>query len=136
MFNDELGFRLAGSLSNEPGDGFIRDCKVMPPLCKHHKKIKFIPMEDNKYYTPSIEEFHVGFEYEYVNSKTEGWTNTTFIRGRGFVEPYGDGEVRVKKLDQEDIESLGWELESSHSGTRFMYEKNIKDFRKIGRAHV
>lgn len=39
-------------------------------------------------------------------------------------------QVRVKHLSREDIESLGWEQESSYSGIRFMYEKNVKDFRE------
>ena len=26
-------------------------------------------MEETKYYTPTIEEFHVGFEFDYLDSK-------------------------------------------------------------------
>ena len=75
----------------------------------------------DKYYTPKIEEFHVGFEFE-VNYTNEGWTKEVFCSGEGrnidsvsklkaflgrakFKEAY-----RVKYLDKEDIESLGFEF--------------------------
>ena len=73
----------------------------------------------DKYYTPTIEEFHVGFEFE-VNYTDEGWVKEIFCSGKGrnidsvsklkaflgsakFEEAY-----RVKYLDREDIESLGF----------------------------
>lgn len=88
-------------------------------------------MEEKKYYTPKIEEFHRGFEYEYKSSESwcwfsdsKGeWKSSEFYGGEGAEdEPceadciesalqneykrYGD--VRVKYLDKEDIQSLGW----------------------------
>jgi len=81
---------------------------------------------DNKYYTPSIEEFHVGFEYEVFN-KTEkylkgglttfpidtklDWTVFTFpdpYVGYEIPEIFKQYTLRVKYLDREDIQSLGW----------------------------
>ena len=63
-------------------------------------------MEDNKYYTPSIEEFHIGFEYEWLDEYNV-WNkenSTTEISIKGFKEQnYG---LRVKYLNKEDIESL------------------------------
>ena len=65
----------------------------------------------DKYYVPEIEEFHVGFEYEWVKPdrtetiKVECLNNIGFLWG--ITIPEG---VRVKYLDQEDIESLGFEL--------------------------
>lgn len=63
---------------------------------------------ENKYYTPTIEEFHVGFEYEYKYSD-KGWTfkvyEPHFTINNVEVEEY----CRVKHLDKEDIESLGFE---------------------------
>ena len=65
-------------------------------------------MENNLYYTPTIEEFHVGFEYEitkYPNIPLV-CTNTTItllIEHDEYID-----ELRVKYLDQSDIESLGW----------------------------
>lgn len=82
--------------------------------------------QENKYYTPSIEEFHVGFEYEYctnclatatmatLTQKDENWIKKVFTEDNLF-EPtfaYNFFEIsklsRVKYLDKEDIESLGW----------------------------
>lgn len=84
-------------------------------------------METYKYYTPEIEEFHVGFEYETRNSKGE-WDKQiaeTSYSDQAYVcipipnKDYGyDSEnTRVKHLDREDIESLGWEY--SDIGKRF-----------------
>lgn len=70
-------------------------------------------MEENKYYLPEIEEFHVGFEYEVEDlhdnlvdkmwRKEECYDVPVFLR-----EWIQQGEVRVKQLDGEDIESLGF----------------------------
>lgn len=77
----------------------------------------------NKYYTPTIEEFHVGFEYEYLES--EKWEKETITEGSlssgdcgadHYVENdfnhirnlLPKDKIRVKHLDREDIESLGW----------------------------
>ena len=66
--------------------------------------------EESKYYTPEIEEFHVGFEYEHKNlpdGEDAEWFPHTFNK-------YCDAQVhnsmsrRVKHLDREDIESLGF----------------------------
>lgn len=72
---------------------------------------------DNKYYTPTLEEFHVGFRYEFTinlhHPAEYVWedmelgdnelTNIQFHIERG--------EIRVKYLDQDDLEELGWELD-------------------------
>jgi hypothetical protein len=74
----------------------------------------------NKYYTPEIEEFHVGFEFE-VNYTDEGWLKEIFCNGTGknidsiakLVSFLGrtnfEDAYRVKYLDKEDIESLRFE---------------------------
>ena len=74
-----------------------------------------------KYYTPTIEEFHVGFRYELVKqneahyypdppSKWHRFSHN--IKSISFskldMEVRMD-RVRVKYLDQQDIEELGWE---------------------------
>lgn len=90
-----------------------------------------------KYYTPSIEEFHVGFEYEAdsiyidVDKAPSGWSTQSLIEygynhtDAPFVIELGwgprtyeysynieyaleKGRIRVKHLDREDIESLGF----------------------------
>ena len=89
-------------------------------------------MVDNKYYTPTIEEFHVGFEFE-VNYTDEGWTKEVFCSGEGrnidsvsklkaflgrakFKEAY-----RVKHLDREDIESLGFVFKGGDTHLTYHY---------------
>jgi len=83
-------------------------------------------MESNKYYIPEIEEFHQGFEYEvwYSSAYTEEkWIKETFefydkdeIYHYDCVDlipsfkNYSDS-IRVKYLDREDIESLGWKMD-------------------------
>ncbi len=89
---------------------------------------------ENKYYTPELEEFHVGFEYEYKSIKSWGWFDDSsghWVRTKfsgGSIENEGtevdeieDGNnsVRVKLLDREDIESFGFDY--YHSGR---YEKD------------
>lgn len=71
----------------------------------------------NKYYTPEIEEFHVGFKYESKNVDTKNWDKELV----GDVEDLSECHhglsieglltaeyIRVKYLDKEDIESLGF----------------------------
>lgn len=59
------------------------------------------------YYTPNIEEFHVGFEFE------KFWYDGSWSREKLEADELADIEdemlvlTRVKYLDQEDIESLG-----------------------------
>ena len=90
-----------------------------------------------KYYQPTIEEFHVGFECEIETSwgyNTGKWpeilkedTLTGFeVQSKGALEstkPYG---FRVKYLDQEDIESLGFRLLKDFSVDQ-EYQSEIKD---------
>lgn len=133
---------------------------------------------ENKYYTPSIEEFHVGFEYEryekpYYDYKKEfvgkkdqlgyiikdylptdyicmksGWTKETFdiedklpnvqwINKDGILEPLCT-ETRVKYLDKEDIESLGFKQSTSDNywydyknNKYWLYKEWEKDWRWI-----
>lgn len=73
---------------------------------------------ENKYYTPTIEEFHVGFEFEQkigtsVSTKEEVWVKSIFEfipNADKILSILSDDLIRVKLLDREDIESLGFEL--------------------------
>ncbi len=94
---------------------------------------------ENKYYTPEIEEFHVGFEYEMIipvgftyidfsnpDKKPEITWSTEYRKGVFQVKPADpfEGELasitdaikvnkcRIKSLDREDIESLGFMKDS------------------------
>jgi hypothetical protein len=83
----------------------------------------------NKYYTPTIEEFYVGFEYEENNDFIAGvlekrppreWYKKILSIENVDKQPNAYKDllfyemliknkwVRVKYLDKEDIESLGW----------------------------
>jgi hypothetical protein len=83
----------------------------------------------DKYYTPSIEEFYVGFECELRNSSSDvfDWEHFqivgvddakisstlmdwSFYDSRNAIE---EEQVRVKYLDKEDIESLGFVTDPS-----------------------
>ena len=78
----------------------------------------------NKYYTPELEEFHVGFEYE-VQTWKDKWETETLIDlnsqdSDGALYPWIPTEqslscFRVKYLDKEDIKSLGWKEQESNS---------------------
>jgi hypothetical protein len=82
-------------------------------------------METNKYYTPEIEEFYIGFEYEHklhlidkipdniipgtIELPEGEWLKATFeypFYHQGLIN--FSNFFRVKYLDQEDIESLGF----------------------------
>jgi hypothetical protein len=69
-----------------------------------------------RYYVPSIEEFHVGFEYEMKDIAddlvSETWRKLILDNpyDMSTIERYLDttSDIRVKYLDREDIEKLGW----------------------------
>lgn len=69
-------------------------------------------MENNLYYTPTIEEFHIGFECEVlglIGAKEDQrlFSQPTIISQKELLL-INRLEIRVKYLDQSDIESLGW----------------------------
>jgi hypothetical protein len=76
--------------------------------------LKKINMSDAKYYTPTVEEFYVGFEYEFrtlkeweerkIDEVYDGYYCTLGSVKEGLKED----RIRVKYLDKEDIESLGF----------------------------
>lgn len=78
---------------------------------------------ENKYYTPEISEFYIGFEYQYVSNMgvptddTSKWDS--FLFGNQYKFKSWDWKpllkdclkrklIRVKYLNQEDIERLGF----------------------------
>lgn len=86
--------------------------------------------KENKYYIPKVEEFYVGFKYEIKDwdgftpdgnshksfhkaifeGMLDGQNGTYKISFDRLSELIKEEEVRVKYLDKEDIESLGWKL--------------------------
>ncbi len=98
-------------------------------------------MKNNLYYTPTLENLHYGFEFEY-KSKDDNWIKVTLDT---WNNPSKDNHlkyfteydllrtlnhqdmackyenltcIRVKYLDQSDIESLGWKLYSQELTNR------------------
>lgn len=128
-------------------------------------------MESSKYYTPELEEFYQGFEYEvkdplvrdyekefackedFLGHKIScnlgdyykidfGWKkriynnffppytgedltnkNIQYFLNNGVLEPKL-AEVRVKYLDKEDIESLGWVFDKTSDKGQWKFHKN------------
>ncbi len=105
-------------------------------------------METAKYYTPEIEEFHVGFEYQVQNYNGE-FGNNILTEDMLIICPGGEenndqpfyfkryslDKFRVKYLNREDIVSLGWiqrdydtydiegyALELDHEYNTFIYQ--------------
>jgi hypothetical protein len=87
----------------------------------------------NKYYTPEIEEFHVGFECEIQSSwGMQKGIYPSILREdtlTGFqLQKIGETEtlkkvisgIRVKYLDKKDIESLGFSYYKTHPGMEQM----------------
>lgn len=92
-------------------------------------------MENNLYYTPELKDLHYGFEFEY-KSKDDNWVKVTLdtwnrpskenhlkyfteydllrtLNHQDMACKYADLTcIRVKTLDQSDIESLGWKYTS------------------------
>ena len=93
---------------------------------------------ENKYYTPEISEFYVGFEFEiasYGGKMLPGsptikeWIQdklTSDLHDINYIlDIYNEGkqctDIRVKYLDQSDIEELGFEhIESTENGVNFI----------------
>lgn len=73
----------------------------------------------SNYYTPSIKEFHVGFEYQekitkgaeetWVSHTCMEWNIGSVIEDLYTSEDYSE-KIRVKCIDKEDIESLCWKF--------------------------
>lgn len=82
----------------------------------------------DKYYTPTIEEFHVGFEFEH-NFKNhpiikDGWDKdiiTGETRLKCIADYIAEKRVRVKHLSREDIEAEGWEIYSQSNVNHFTF---------------
>lgn len=67
----------------------------------------------NKYYTPTIDEFYVGFEYVYnVGTATcPNWQDSFMVDEVWQIQDIQDellNYIKVKYLDKTDIESLGF----------------------------
>jgi len=94
--------------------------------------------QDNKYYTPTIEEFHVGFEFNINDTIRDGsgrkeWSyNVKFSVAIAsyikFLLDKNPEDVRVKYLDKEDIESLGWINGETRGLSSYIMKTKDNDF--------
>lgn len=89
-------------------------------------KLKTAMRMAEKYYTPVIEEFHVGFEYEFrgTNDQTGPWQKAVIKDGaqidditRQLIGGRKVYELRVQYLDKEDTKGEG-----------FTYDEQYKEF--------
>lgn len=84
---------------------------------------------ENKYYTPKLEEFYIGFEFETLDDN-KGWQKSRLVSGRQLdqgieIGTYNDTvNVRVKYLDKQDVEELGTEFNkegfSKHLNVKYL----------------
>ena len=101
-------------------------------------EVKELKRVNMKYYTPEIEEFHVGFECEFKNSiQGATWNkeicdvDTISICYDSFEHEDYEGEFkdtfRVKYLDKEDIESLEFKFLPKNSLGNLTHRYEIKE---------
>jgi hypothetical protein len=109
MFVLVMGIHMTSNLSNGR--------ELVAPFL-----FNFSTMTMEKYYTPTIEEFHVGFEFEDKHSDysedEKNWIGRLYVLRAEYEldtvqDRIDDNRIRVKHLDREDIESLGWEANES-----------------------
>lgn len=76
---------------------------------------------DKKYYTPNIEDFHIGFKFEIRPASKKEWKELVFAIEHTWCwenknmnihlkEHIRLGQLRVKCLDEKDIIECGWVL--------------------------
>lgn len=99
-------------------------------------------LQNTKYYTPSIEEFHVGFQYEWLEDYTGEWTKEVININTPLTYFRDDADVehRVKYLDKEDIESLGFK-QTVHtvykiSKNSFKQVEGLEEYTKDGNLMI
>ena len=98
-------------------------------------------MSDLKFYTPSIEEVHHGFEYEF-HYVVEGWKKETFgnIDFDYLENNIKEQLIRVKHLDKDDIESLGFiDISAENSPfdiKSFTYKSEVLTLSKDGFVQI
>jgi hypothetical protein len=96
---------------------------------------------ENKYYTPKLGEFFQGFEYQVL--RNNNWEKEDLLYSNKYIKVHGfsyldsliqSNKVRVKYLDREDIESLGWKYlcDDKDGRNHSLYKKDkylISDYR-------
>jgi hypothetical protein len=82
----------------------------------------------SKYYTPEIEEFYVGFEFFVENTKytlgTDSKDVISFFAMNMSRKVQVSDNVKVKYLDKEDIESLGFTFDKTSTTGQWKFFKD------------
>ena len=77
---------------------------------------------ENKYFTPDIEDLHIGYECEL--KETDSWNITVLdedhVVGIIYLKQRHNYDVRVPYLTKEQIEAEGWELLSEDKYLQFI----------------
>lgn len=74
-----------------------------------------------EYYSPKYYEFHISFEFEELTSWEDfTWEKRVFQDGDSYYELQ---EVRVKTLDKEDVEELGFKCYDSDLPNTIYFKK-------------
>ena len=87
--------------------------------------------EEDKYYQPEIEEFCFGFEYEAKDPIAKEWVEFEVNLEFSSLWFASANKTRVKLLDREDLESLGWGYDKTYPGLNedmFTTEEQILDY--------
>lgn len=83
---------------------------------------------ESKYYIPQISEFCVGFIYEAFIPERNCWSVEIFHLNDSHITLIRQNKHRVKYLDKEDIESLGFVFDPNASENGIMnFEKGTKN---------
>lgn len=89
--------------------------------------------QQNNYYTPTIDEFHVGFEFQSENDNTKewysfNWEETYSCLIEDLTQAIKDETIRVKYLDKEDIKRFNFCL--IHEESILLHEKPCSLYKK------
>jgi hypothetical protein len=79
-------------------------------------------MENNKYFTPDIEDIHAGYECELlIYAKWEPNTIKPYTELKSVVKCIKNQVIRVPHLTKEQIEAEGWKPEKSYFRKNDLY---------------
>ena len=99
----------------------------------------------DKYYTPEIKEFHVGFEYEVRVPEGKLWSKETFHLNKSHIDlikyvniqdEFTHRAIRVKYLDKKDIEDLGFTETEDFADAYHLQEIEVFKCRHLIIVHV
>lgn len=135
---------------------YKKDFDFQSPMNKINENFKKIE-NSFKYYTPKIDEFYVGFEFEYMSPYNDKYSNEwnaysvsliqiengfslqnisyIYNKSKGIINPKYfltgidkklEKIFRVKYLDKEDIESLGFKYNTEYHGDYFYSKEDME----------